>query len=88
VKTREEHWHSQWHPAINHPVLYTHLGLDVSAAKIVVVKTASNFQFFQHWRQGLIRVDSPGMTQSDLRAFEWKRIPRPMYPLDALDDWQ
>ncbi len=70
--------------AINHPVLYTHLGLDISAAKIVVVKTASNFQFFRRWCKGLIRVDSPGMTQSDLTAFEWKRIPRPMYPLDAL----
>ena len=74
--------------AINHPVLYTHLGLDVAAAKMVVVKTASNFQFFQRWRSGLIRVDSPGMTQSDLTAFDWKRIPRPIYPLDQLDDWR
>ncbi len=74
--------------AINHPVLYTHLGLDISHARIVVVKTASNFQFFRRWCKGLIRVDSPGMTQSDLTAFEWKRIPRPIYPLDALVDWQ
>jgi len=74
--------------AINHPILYTHLGLDISDAQMVVVKTASNFQFFQDWRKGLIRVDSPGMTQSDLAAFEWKRISRPIYPLDALDNWQ
>jgi microcystin degradation protein MlrC len=70
--------------AINHPVLYTHLGLDIAEARIVVLKTASNFQFFSRWRTGLIRVDSPGMTQSDLTAFTWKRIPRPMYPLDRL----
>lgn len=74
--------------AINHPVLYTHLGLDMADAKIVVVKTASNFQFFSRWRQGLIRVDSPGTTQSDLTAFQWKRIPRPTYPLDPLSDWR
>jgi microcystin degradation protein MlrC len=74
--------------AINHPVLYTHLGLDVNDAKMVVVKTASNFQFFEPWRQGLIRVDSPGMTQSDLTAFTWKRIPRPTYPLDELASWR
>ena len=74
--------------AINHPVLYTHLGLEIADAKLVVVKTASNFQFFSRWRKGLIRVDSPGMTQSDLTAFEWKRVPRPMYPLDQLNDWQ
>ncbi len=74
--------------AINHPVLYQHLGLDIADAKMVVVKTASNFQFFTHWRSGLIRVDSPGTTQSDLTAFDWKRIPRPTYPLDPLTDWQ
>jgi microcystin degradation protein MlrC len=74
--------------AINHPVLYTHLGLDVADAKVVVVKTASNFQFFSRWRSGLIRVDSPGTTQSDLTAFRWKRLPRPIYPLDPLTDWR
>jgi microcystin degradation protein MlrC len=74
--------------AINHPVLYTHLGLEIDQARIVVVKTASNFQFFSRWRNGLIRVDSPGLTQSDLTAFEWKRIPRPVYPLDDIRDWQ
>lgn len=74
--------------AINHPSLYTHLGLEIGDARMVVLKTASNFQFFSRWRQGLIRVDSPGMTQSDLTAFQWKRVPRPMYPLDKLGDWQ
>jgi len=70
--------------AINHPVLYTHLGLDMADAKMVVVKTASNFQFFRRWCKELIRVDSPGTTQSDLTAFQWKRLPRPIYPLDPL----
>ncbi|MGE3799210.1 MAG: M81 family metallopeptidase [Thermomicrobiales bacterium] len=74
--------------AINHPVLYTHLGLDMADARMVVVKTASNFQFFSRWRNGLIRVDSPGTTQSDLTAFEWKRLPRPIYPLDSIADWR
>jgi microcystin degradation protein MlrC len=74
--------------AINHPVLYSHLGLDVADARMVVVKTASNFQFFSRWRSGLIRVDSPGTTQSDLNAFRWKRLPRPIYPLDTLPDWR
>lgn len=74
--------------AINHPVLYTHLGLDIADAKMVVAKTASNFQFFSRWRKELIRVDSPGTTQSDLTAFDWKRIPRPTYPLDPLADWR
>lgn len=69
--------------AINHPILYTHLGIDVAAAKLVVVKTASNFQFFAPWRQHLIRVDTPGTTQSNLFAFPWRRLPRPIDPLDV-----
>jgi microcystin degradation protein MlrC len=73
--------------AINHPVLYTHLGLDMADAKVVIVKTASNFQFFSRWRRDLIRIDSPGTTQSDLTAFRWSRLPRPTYPLDPLDNW-
>ena len=38
--------------------------------------------------RGLIRVDSPGTTQSDLTAFRWKRLPRPIHPLDTLTDWR
>ena len=57
-------------------------------AKMVVVKTASNFQFFTRWRRELIRVDTPGTTQSDLTAFDWRRIPRPIYPLDRIERWE
>ncbi len=74
--------------AVNQPILYTHLGLDVDEAKMVVVKTASNFQFFAPWRRDLIRVDSPGTTQSDLRAFTWRHLPRPIHPLDDLPEWK
>ncbi|MDP6042750.1 MAG: M81 family metallopeptidase [Candidatus Latescibacteria bacterium] len=74
--------------AINQPILYTHLGLDVNEAQMVVVKTASNFQFFAPWRKQMIRVDSPGTTQSNLHAFEWKYLPRPIYPLDELAEWK
>ncbi len=71
--------------AVNHPSLYWHLGLDPSDARMVVVKTASNFQFFSRWRRALIRVDTPGTTQSNLSAFEWKKLPRPIYPLQPID---
>jgi microcystin degradation protein MlrC len=74
--------------AVNQPILYTHLGLDVADAKMVVVKTASNFQFFATWTKDMIRVDSPGTTQSDLTAFTWKNLPRPIHPLDDLPEWR
>ncbi len=74
--------------AVNHPLLYTHLGIDVAAAKMVVVKTASNFQFFAPWRKRLIRVDTPGTTQSDLSAFRWQHLPRPIDPFDEVPEWR
>ena len=74
--------------AICHPVLYQHLGLDVDQARAVVVKTASNFQYFDGWRRALVRVDTPGMTQSDLAAFTWTRTPRPIFPFDTAVTWE
>ncbi|MFO0871700.1 MAG: M81 family metallopeptidase [Pirellulales bacterium] len=74
--------------AINHPMLYWHLGVDVATAQLVVVKTASNFQFFAPWRRDLIRVDTPGTTQSNLGAFDWRHLPRPIAPFDSLVGWQ
>ena len=73
--------------AVSHPMLYEHLGLDIGPARAVVVKTASNFQYFAEWRRELIRADTPGMTQSDLTAFDWTRVPRPIYPLDSGVGW-
>ena len=73
--------------AVNHPLLYTHLGIDMAEARRVVVKTASNFQFFARWRKQLIRVDTPGTTQSDLSAFRWQRLPRPIDPFDEVPGW-
>ena len=69
--------------AINHPSLYWHLGVDVHEARVVVVKTASNFQFFAPWRTALYRADTPGTTQSNLRAFPWRHLPRPIAGLDS-----
>jgi microcystin degradation protein MlrC len=74
--------------AVNWPIMYTHLGLNMEDAKMVVVKTASNFQYFAPWRKGLIRVDTPGMTQSNLHEFKWVRAPRPLYPIDDLPEWR
>ena len=69
----------------NHPIVYQHFGLDPNRAKMVVLKTASNWQYFQEWISEVIRVDTPGATMSHLEDFDWRRIPRPIYPLDDLD---
>ena len=68
---------------VNHPALYESLGITVSDSTVIVLKTASNFQYFDDWSPRVLRVDTPGMTQSNLQAFDWVRAPRPIFPLDA-----
>ena len=68
----------------NHPAVYEHFGLDVADAKMVVVKTASNWQYYRPWTSRVIRADTPGATQSGLRELDWKHLPRPIYPLDPM----
>jgi microcystin degradation protein MlrC len=71
----------------NHPIVYRSFGLEPATAKIVVVKTASNFQFYADMTSQVIRVDSFGHTMSQIDEFEWKHLPRPIYPLDKLPSW-
>ena len=66
----------------NHPAVYEHFGIDVSTAKMVVLKTASNFQYYKDWTAEIIRVNTAGMTMSKIDGFDWKQLPRPIYPLD------
>ena len=68
----------------NHPAVYEHFGIDVGTAHMAVVKTASNWQFFQPWISQVIRVDTPGATTSHLEELTWQHLPRPIYPLDPM----
>ena len=66
----------------NHPVVYRSFGIEPATAKMVVMKTAANFQYYAAMTSAVIRVDLPGPTTSHLEQFEWRQIPRPIYPLD------
>ena len=70
----------------NVPEVYVANGVDPGDYGMVVLKTASNFQYFRPISTGLIRVDTPGPTQSDIVELAWERVPRPMYPLDEMGD--
>ena len=56
--------------------------------QMVVMKTASNFQYMAPFSSGVIRVATPGPTQSDLTALPWQRAPRPIFPLDEPATWR
>jgi microcystin degradation protein MlrC len=72
----------------NVPEVYRANGVEPEDYGMVVLKTASNFQYFAPIADRVIRVDTPGPTQSDIGGLEWHRVPRPIYPLDSTMTWE
>jgi microcystin degradation protein MlrC len=55
---------------------------------MAVLKTASNFQFFKPISSQVIRVNTSGPGQSDVVGLPWRRVPRPMFPMEDPTDWR
>jgi microcystin degradation protein MlrC len=72
----------------NIPEAYRAFGIEPRDYKMAVLKTASNFQWFAPITSQLIRVDTRGPGQSDVRGLPWRRVPRPIYPLDEIESWR
>ena len=72
----------------NVPDVYRAFGIEPTEHHVAVLKTASNFQYFAPIASRVIRVDTTGPGQSDVLGLPWRRIPRPMYPLDPIDAWR
>jgi hypothetical protein len=36
----------------------------------------------------VVRADTRGPGQSEVFTLPWKRLPRPIYPLEKFDDWR
>lgn len=72
----------------NVPDAYRAFGVEPSDYKMAVLKTASNFQFFAPITAQVIRADTRGPGQSDVYTLPWKRLPRPIHPLDPVADWR
>ena len=70
----------------NLPDAWRAMGVEPEGYGIVVVKTASNFQFFAPISSGVVRADTKGPGQSDVFTLPWKRLPRPIYPLERFSD--
>ncbi len=72
------------------PAFFEAFGLDIAAARVVVVKSRGHFrggfdEFFAH--EQVIEVDAPGLTSPILGNFAWKHLPRPVLPIDTEVDW-
>ena len=71
-----------------HPAVYRHVGIEPADFQMIVMKTASNFQYMAPLTSTMIRAATPGPTQSDIAALPWQRIPRPCFPMEALTSWR
>lgn len=66
-------------------------GIDVAGARSIVVKSRGHFRAgFQHLfpPERTREVDVPGLTSPNLANFDWKGLPRPVFPLDPEASWQ
>ena len=63
--------------------LFTKLGVDLAAKKIVVVKSSQHFYAsFSKVAQKVIYVGAPGAVTLDLKTLPYKKIKRPKWPID------
>ncbi|AOB30948.1 MlrC family protein 3 [Bordetella sp. H567] len=72
------------------PTFFEMFGLDIAAARTVVVKSRGHFraafdEFFPPER--IHSVDAPGLTSPILSRFDFRRLPRPVVPLDPDTEW-
>lgn len=64
-------------------------GIDVTKYKIVALKSSQHFRAaYQSIAKEIITVDSPGLSTCDFSSFTYKRICRPIFPLDPVQDHQ
>jgi microcystin degradation protein MlrC len=71
------------------PELYRSVGLEPRDAQIVVVKSPAAFRAaYEPFAGEILILDAPGVCSPNLRSFPFKRVCRPLYPLDEFKDWR
>jgi microcystin degradation protein MlrC len=73
------------------PIQFECLGLDIAAARTVVVKSRGHFragfdQFFKP--EQVYEVDTAGLTSPVLTRIPFQHLPRPVFPLDPGATWR
>ena len=72
------------------PIFLEMMGLNIANARAVVVKSRGHFragfdEFFAPAQ--VIEVDAPGLTSPVLTRFDFKNMPRPVFPIDPDTEW-
>jgi microcystin degradation protein MlrC len=65
------------------PEMIRFVGIDPLSEKILVVKSTIHYRAaFEPIAKEIIEVDAPGLSSSNLARFDFRRIRRPIFPLD------
>jgi microcystin degradation protein MlrC len=71
------------------PDLFQAAGIDPFAAAVLVAKSPCGFRAaYQERAAKILVVGAPGCAPSDFWRYEYRRIPRPLWPWDEIDTWQ
>jgi microcystin degradation protein MlrC len=63
--------------------VFRHAGIEPTAKRYVLIKSRQHFRAgFEPIAKHIVLLSGPGVTSSDYSLFQWKRIPRPLYPID------
>jgi microcystin degradation protein MlrC len=63
--------------------LFTNLGVDLEAMKLIVVKSSQHFYAsFSKVAKHVVYVGAPGAVTLDLKTLPYKKIRRPKWPID------
>jgi len=73
------------------PAMLEMHGVDISKVRILIVKSRGHYRagFDEYFPEAQIfDVDSPGLTTPNLKNVNFKRLPRPVFPIDQDATWK
>lgn len=69
--------------------VFASVGIVPENKRYLLLKSRVNYRAaFQSMAREIVECNGVGVTTSDLSAFSFKHVQRPIYPMDALTDWR
>lgn len=69
--------------APNDPEVFRRNGIEPTEKKILLLKSRGHFRAaYESFSKQIVEVDAPGLTSPNLELFNFKNIPRPIWPFD------
>ena len=79
TETPQEHWDLG---------IFSHIGIDATAHRFVLLKSRMYCRpVFEPISKAVVECDGGGVTSSDYSRFPYRKLVRPLYPLDPQVSW-